>query len=149
DLITGVSTLTYGGTLTVSASGDALVSGDAFQLFSALTYSGSFAVLSLPTLAAGLAWDTSRLTVDGSIRLVAPPIITSQPTNATVECSGIATFSISASGDAPLSYQWRQNGLNITDATNSSLSLSPVSLAQAGNYDVIVTNNSGSVTSSV
>src|SRR5262249_30759152 len=70
DLITGVSTLTYGGTLTVSASGDALASGDTFQLFSALSYSGAFASLTLPTLAAGLVWDTSRLNVDGSIRVV-------------------------------------------------------------------------------
>src|SRR5262249_44475785 len=65
------------------------------------------------------------------------------------ECPNAASLTVVAIGDAPLSYQWRFGGVNITDATNSSLTISPVSLAQAGNYDVIVTNNSGSVTSSV
>ena len=69
DHVQGVSTLTYGGTLTVTNSGEALVSGDSFTLFTASSYSGSFTTLSLPTLEAGLAWDTSRLTIDGTIRV--------------------------------------------------------------------------------
>ena len=69
DLLRGISTLTYGGILTVTASGNALASGDAFKLFDAAAYTGSFASYSLPALGAGLAWDTSMLTVDGTIRV--------------------------------------------------------------------------------
>ena len=57
--VQGVSTLTYGGTLVVTATGDALAAGDSFTLFSATNSSGAFASLNLPPLAAGLAWDAS------------------------------------------------------------------------------------------
>ena len=49
-----------------------------------------------------------------------PPAITSQPQNRTVDPGVSATFSVSASGSAPLSYQWRRNGANISGATGSS-----------------------------
>jgi len=67
DRLSGVTTLTYGGTLKVTATGDALVEGDTFTLFSAGTYAGSFATLELPSLAAGLDWDTSDLGTDGTL----------------------------------------------------------------------------------
>lgn len=72
DFITGVSTLTYGGTLTLTAAGAALTDGDTFNLFDAATFSGSFATLNLPPLPDGLAWDTSRLAIDGTIRAWIP-----------------------------------------------------------------------------
>jgi hypothetical protein len=46
-----------------------------------------------------------------------------------------------------LSYQWQFNGTNIANATNSTLSLPSVSLAQAGSYQAVVTGTYGSVTS--
>jgi beta-glucosidase len=61
DLIRGISTLTYGGILTVTATGDTLALGDTFTLFSADNYSGTFPVSTLPTLPAGLAWSLSQL----------------------------------------------------------------------------------------
>lgn len=71
DKITGVTTVTYGGTLLVTALGpDALAAGDTFQLFSAATRSGSFSTLTLPTLASGLAWDTTGLATNGSITII-------------------------------------------------------------------------------
>jgi autotransporter-associated beta strand protein len=69
DLVQGVSTLTYGGTLTVTASGNALAENDSFNLFDATTFAGSFATLTLPSLPACLVWDTSKLTVDGTIKV--------------------------------------------------------------------------------
>ena len=72
DLVTGISTLTYGGTLTVTATGNALADGDVFNLFDAATFAGSFATLNLPPLPAGLNWDVSRLAVDGTIRVWVP-----------------------------------------------------------------------------
>jgi len=67
DVVQGATTLTYGGTLTVTASGDALVAGDVFTLFSATEIAGAFATLNLPPLAPGLVWDTSKLASAGSI----------------------------------------------------------------------------------
>ena len=75
DAVKGVSTLTYGGTLTVTASGDLLALGDSFQLFAAGSYVGSFASFNLPDLGDGLAWDNSTLATDGTIRVgAASPI---------------------------------------------------------------------------
>jgi len=77
-----------------------------------------------------------------------PPSIVSAPANATAECAlGGATFSVTAAGSAPLAYQWRHDSNPIPGATASSLTINPVSFADAGNYDVIITNNYGSITS--
>jgi len=73
-----------------------------------------------------------------------------QPTSQLVT-SGISnvTFSVTASGDAPLSFQWRTNGLSIHGATNSSYLLNNPGLANSTNLiDVVVSNPCGSVTSS-
>ena len=76
DLVNGTGFLNYGGTLTVLAGGDPLVAGDTFKLFNAAKYSGTFARLKLPTLDAGLSWDTSGLTTNGAIAVTAgTPII--------------------------------------------------------------------------
>ena len=74
DKLSGITTVTYGGTLTITNNGPtALASGDSFTLFSATTRSGSFSSISLPTLTAGLTWDTSRLTIDGTLAVTALP----------------------------------------------------------------------------
>ena len=70
DLVTGVTTLTFGGTLTVSVSGDTLVGGESFTLFSAAHYAGAFAATNLPALATGLHWDLSQLAQYGTIRVL-------------------------------------------------------------------------------
>jgi alpha-tubulin suppressor-like RCC1 family protein len=75
-------------------------------------------------------------------------LIISQPTNVTVAVGGTANFSITASGTAPLSYQWTFNGTNLVGATNSTLILADVQPALAGNYAVLVTNLYGSALSS-
>src|SRR5260221_391476 len=79
-----------------------------------------------------------------------PPTIVSAPANTSAECSsGSATFSVSAGGSSPLAYQWRFNSGAIAGATSSSLTLNHVTFANAGNYDVVITNNYRSTTSSV
>ncbi|MEO5914566.1 MAG: MBG domain-containing protein [Luteolibacter sp.] len=62
--------LAFSGTLAVTAVGTVpFASGDSFQLFSATSYSGSFASRSLPQLPVGLAWDISNLAVNGTITI--------------------------------------------------------------------------------
>ena len=77
DLLTGMTGVTYGGTLQVTATGDALASGDKFTLFtkSSGSYGGSFSATNLPTLTGSLVWDTSNLLVDGSIAVLAPGVV--------------------------------------------------------------------------
>jgi autotransporter-associated beta strand protein len=75
DNITGMSGLTYGGTLIVTnitSDGNTLTNGDTFTLFSKASgsYSGSFATLVLPVLAGSLSWDVSGLASSGSIAVV-------------------------------------------------------------------------------
>jgi DNA-binding beta-propeller fold protein YncE len=78
-----------------------------------------------------------------------PPAITQQPTNQTVVVGATATFSVTATGTLPLSYQWYFNETNLlAGATDTSLILTNVQLTNAGIYSVLVTNAFGSATSS-
>ena len=75
------------------------------------------------------------------------PTVTSQPTDRTV-CEGSnTTFSVTASGDTTLKYQWQKNGSDISNATSSSYSINSISVADAGKYRCIVTNSVGTDTS--
>src|SRR5207244_947678 len=59
-----------------------------------------------------------------------------------------ARFSVTATGTAPLSYQWRKNGVNITGATSASYTTPPTTAADNGSlFSVVVSNIGGSVTS--
>jgi uncharacterized delta-60 repeat protein len=78
------------------------------------------------------------------------PTIQQQPTSQTLTAGySYVTLSVVASGTPAPTYQWRKDGTAITGSTYSTLSLGWVTLASAGNYDVVVTNSAGSVTSSV
>src|SRR5947207_1781600 len=77
-----------------------------------------------------------------------PPRITTQPVNKTVNVGQTATFSVTATGTAPLHYQWRKNGVNISGATNSSYTTPATVAADNGSvFSVVVSNSGGSVTS--
>jgi predicted extracellular nuclease len=74
------------------------------------------------------------------------PGITGEPSPVTVAQGGPASFSVTATGTAPLSYQWRRNGTPLVDggtlsgATTATLSISAVAAGDAGSYDVVVSN---------
>ncbi|MFN8011955.1 MAG: M4 family metallopeptidase [Holophagaceae bacterium] len=77
------------------------------------------------------------------------PSITSQPSSVTVTAPATATFSVTASGTAPLAYQWRKNGTAISGATSASYTTPATSSADNGaTFSVVVSNSAGSVTSS-
>ena len=92
------------------------------------------------------------------INALAPPTFPyfiSQPSSQTVTNGANVAFIANVGGQPPLSYRWLFNstnlpaGGNVSGTTNSTLNLTAVTAANAGNYSVIVTNNYGSVTSSV
>src|SRR5439155_1436939 len=78
-----------------------------------------------------------------------PPRITKQPSNQTASLFADATFRVTVKGDAPLSYQWRFDDGDLIGMTNTALTVTNIQRANAGNYSVVVTNLSGSVTSQV
>jgi hypothetical protein len=86
DLITNVTSLTFGGTLRLAVTGDPLAVGDAIKLFSFNSASGSFTAFDPPTPADGLVWDTSTLRTDGNIRVSVAPA--AQPQFSSISLSG-------------------------------------------------------------
>ncbi len=76
------------------------------------------------------------------------PSITSQPASQTITAGQTATFSVTASGTAPLSYQWQKNGAAIGGATSASYTTPAETMADNGaQFSVVVTNSAGTATS--
>ncbi len=75
------------------------------------------------------------------------PIIGTEPTGLTRFTGQPATFTVAASGTAPLSYQWRKNGVNIDGQTGPTLTIASATTAANGQYDCVVTNACGTDTS--
>ena len=77
------------------------------------------------------------------------PSITTQPANQTVNAGQTATFSVTANGTAPLSYQWQKGGVAISGATSASYTTPATQASDTGTtFTVTVTNAAGSVSSS-
>ena len=76
------------------------------------------------------------------------PMITAQPASQAVPAYSSLTLTLNATGSAPLRYQWRFNGANISGATNATLQLPSVQLENNGDYKAVVFNDFGSDTSS-
>ncbi len=155
------ATVTAGGsaTFSITASGTAPLSYQWQKAGVAISgaTSASYAISSAQTADAGsytcvvtnsagsVTSNAATLTVTSAA--VAPSIAT-QPVNATVTAGASATFSVVANGTAPLSYQWQKNGVAITGATAASYTIASTQTTDAGSYTCIVTNATGSETSS-
>ena len=85
---------------------------------------------------------------DAILTVNVPPSIVSQPQDQAVNRGSNATFAVTATGTAPLSYQWRFNSSSIAGATDSSYTRANAQTNDAGAYSVVVTNSAGSVVSS-
>jgi hypothetical protein len=76
------------------------------------------------------------------------PSITTQPSNQTVTAGQTASFSVAATGTAPLNYQWSKNGTAISGATSSTYTTpTTISSDNGAQFTVTVSNTAGSVTS--
>ena len=84
----------------------------------------------------------------GALTVNTAPVITTQPSGATVNQGGAAAFSVAATGNPAPTYQWRKNGTAIAGATLTSYSIPSTQLTDAAVYTVVVTNSVASVTSS-
>lgn len=105
--VINATTIAYASTLQVNNLGPAIGLGDSFKLFNASSYSGNFAAISPATPGPGLAWDTSTLATDGTLRVWAPTLtgITSLPDgNFALTITGAVgqPYSVLLSSDAAL-----------------------------------------------
>lgn len=91
----------------------------------------------------------TAIAAGGSHNLVvtARPLILALTPPVTANAGSTVEFFVDAAG-APLTYQWRRNGANLSNQTGSSLILVNVQAGDSGTYDVLVTNPFGTVQSS-
>jgi hypothetical protein len=85
--------------------------------------------------------------LEAVLRVLVPPAIQTQPSSTNVPVGATVTFGVQATGEAPLTFQWQKNGVNLAGATASSLTLNNVQAADAGNYGVVVQNAGGAIAS--
>ena len=110
---------------------------------------------SFKNLAAGLAVSLSLIGCGSSgsqpgttIISAAAPSITAQPANQTVTAGQTATFSVTAMGTTPFTYQWQKGATTIPGATSTSYTTPATTTADSGSqFTVVVTNAIGTATS--
>lgn len=104
-----------------------------------LEQAGRYAVVA--SNSAGSARASATLTVR------AAPVIVTPPADQFVAGGNPATFSVVATGYPVPTYQWRRNGTAIPGATGGTFTIATPRNSDEGRYDVTVTNELGSVTS--
>ena len=84
--------------------------------------------------------------VNGSIQSVT---ITQHPSNLTITEGETAGFHVNATGGGFITYQWRKDGINLENAYASHFEFNSADIQHSGNYDVVITNSQGSITSNI
>jgi len=108
---------------------------------------GASKQLTLPTDATTITnYSTPSYVLGNSWTPTLSPLIATSPTTQSVNSGGSFTLSVQAFGIPALTYQWLLNGLPITGATGASYTVASSGNADAGMYSVVVSNGSGSVT---
>jgi autotransporter-associated beta strand protein len=142
DRISGLTTVTYGGTLEVTKTGTTdLVAGDSFQLFSATTRTGSFSTISLPVLTTGLVWDTTALSTTGTI------LVAKGPQTITFEALagktfGDAAFILTASASSGLPIGYSSSDTSVATVSGSTVTIvgagsTTITASQSGNANYL------------
>lgn len=148
-----------GGTGTITSGSNPFVSATDFHIVSTI---GATFPRNKGTSAPGSNWNTdmdgNTRGADGSWDMGAmeftaagpDPNITIQPSGTTVNCGNTANFTVTATGNTALSYQWYKNGSTVAGATQSSYTTAATAGVDNGSlWKVVVTDTAGSVTSSI
>jgi hypothetical protein len=144
---------TYAASTVVAIVAQAPPAGYAFSHWSLETGSGTFATGTAASTTFTLG--TGPATVRANFAILEAPAIVSEPAGRTAAAGANVQFLVTATGAAPLVYQWRKDGQllasggNRTGVTTAQLTLSAVTATDAGAYDVIVTNAAGATTSAI
>jgi hypothetical protein len=97
------------------------------------------------TLSVGEVYDQYAAAVGG----VPPRIFMDPQSPGTIYAGDPLQLTVDAGGSAPLGYQWRTNGIAIPGATTNPYTKAPAGTDDSGNYDCVVSNSYGSITSAV
>lgn len=142
---------TYAPGTSVAISAHAAPAGQVFSHWSLVAGAGTFANAAAATTTFTLA--AGPATVQANYAALQPPAIVTSPSSQTLAVGQTASLSVVASGSPPLAYQWRKAGVpladggNVSGATTATLTLSPLTSADAGVYTVVVSNAAGAATS--
>lgn len=109
----------------------------------ATTDTGSYTVVATNLLGSTTS-TAATLTVNAA---PVAPAITTAPVAQTVNAGANVTFSVAATGTAPITFQWKKDTVDVPGATQATLTLSGVQFADAGNYSVVLTNPIGTTVS--
>src|SRR5213078_3910149 len=141
---TGTAPLSYQWQKNGTAIGGAIAASYTTPATTASDNGDQFTVV-VSNAAGSVTSRAAALTVNAA--LVAPTI-TTQPASQTVSTGQTATFTVTATGTAPLSYQWQKNGTVIGGATAASYTTPATTASDNGDqFTVVVSNAAGSVTS--
>jgi autotransporter-associated beta strand protein len=144
-IVMSSGTVTLGGNLTVVNLAGTLAKDDTFDLIDG-TIAGAFSSYTLPSLATGLAWDTSQLSVggNGTLKVVCDGTLTASSGSDVSTCSGVGVGigggpTASGGSGSGYTYLWSPaTGLN--DATLANPTASPITTTA---YTVTVTDSEG------
>ena len=90
----------------------------------------------------------SATSIVAVLTVATPPTITQGPASRSVAAGAKVGFGVTASGYAPLSYQWKHNNVEIPGATGAGYAVSSAQTAAAGTYTLVVTNQAGTASAS-
>jgi len=125
--------------LSISGASGAILSIALVQATDAGTYA-----VTVSNAAGSVTSSTATLAISS---FTVPPVITAQPANTSSIVGASTTFTVGASGSAPLTYQWLIGGTPIAGATAAAFTIPSTALTNAGTYSVTVTNPFGAATS--
>jgi polygalacturonase len=144
------------GTVTIfDASGNLINKGVTWNVVSAVSDASKRIVFTQSKISSGQNWFSGFQVV----RRPMPPAISTQPRTGSVAFRGSTAYlTVQATGDDPLTYQWRKNGTPLADGPTASgstiggagtatLAVGNVQDSDAGSYDVVITNTLGTATS--
>ncbi len=134
---------TGGGTLAYQWRKDGVAIAGATTSTWTATDAGSYDVV-VTNSAGSVTCTTATLTVASAS---GAPVIVAQPSSQSVAVGASVTLTVSVSGTGAMAYQWRRDGVAIAGATAVSYTIAIAKASDAGSYDVVITNASGSATS--
>ncbi|MCX6877812.1 MAG: immunoglobulin domain-containing protein [Verrucomicrobia bacterium] len=91
--------------------------------------------------------DNGSTPSNDAVLMIGPPHLTGQPQSLRADLAGTATFSVTATGAAPLQYRWRKNTVDIDGAIGDSYTINPVSGDSVGTFSVVVSDAHGTTPS--
>src|SRR5262249_35986554 len=100
------------------------------------------------TLGFLLGWVLALGVTPARAATISLPVIIAPPKGVNVSVGAFATFEVAASGEQPLTFQWRMNGTDIPGGTNASLTVTAAAGPSAAVYTVLVGNAAGAIESS-